>query len=153
MLLKIAPDLDEHALDEIAAVVRRQRHRRPDRLQHHHRAARRCKSRHAGETGGLSGKPLFAPSTEVLRADAPAAGQIALCWSGVGGIAGGADAYAKIRAGASLVQLYTALVYQGPGLVARIKRELLACLARDGFANVDDGGGVWRQIDDASANG
>ena len=46
---------------------------------------------------------------------------------GVGGIASGADAYAKIRAGASLVQLYTALVYQGPGLVARIKRELLAC--------------------------
>ncbi len=55
---------------------------------------------------------------------------------GVGGIANGADAYEKIRAGASLVQLYTALVYQGPGLVARIKQELLNCLARDGYANV-----------------
>jgi dihydroorotate dehydrogenase len=55
---------------------------------------------------------------------------------GVGGIASGADAYAKVRAGASLIQLYTALVYQGPGLVARIKQELLACLARDGYANV-----------------
>jgi dihydroorotate dehydrogenase len=55
---------------------------------------------------------------------------------GVGGIAGGEDAYAKIRAGATLVQLYTALAFHGPGLVARIKRELLACLARDGFANL-----------------
>ena len=55
---------------------------------------------------------------------------------GVGGIAGGADAYEKIRAGASLVQLYTALAYQGPGLVTRIKRELLGLLARDGFVNV-----------------
>jgi dihydroorotate dehydrogenase len=57
---------------------------------------------------------------------------------GVGGIASGADAYAKIRAGASLVQLYTGLVFEGPGLVARIKRDLLACLARDGFSCIAD---------------
>ena len=57
---------------------------------------------------------------------------------GVGGISSGADAYAKIRAGATLVQLYTALAYDGPGLVGHIKRELLACLARDGFATVAD---------------
>ncbi len=57
---------------------------------------------------------------------------------GVGGISSGADAYEKIRAGASLVQLYTGLVYEGPGLVARIKQELLACLARDGFASIAD---------------
>jgi len=57
---------------------------------------------------------------------------------GVGGVSSGADAYAKIRAGASLVQLYTALAYEGPGLVTRIKRELLECLARDGFARVTD---------------
>jgi len=56
----------------------------------------------------------------------------------VGGIASGADAYAKIRAGASLVQLYTALAFHGPGLVTRIKRDLLSCLARDGFAKVGD---------------
>jgi dihydroorotate dehydrogenase len=55
---------------------------------------------------------------------------------GVGGIASGADAYEKIRAGASLVQLYTALAYRGPGLVDRIKRELLELLAQDGCANV-----------------
>jgi dihydroorotate dehydrogenase len=61
---------------------------------------------------------------------------------GVGGIASGADAYAKIRAGASLVQLYTALAYEGPGLIARIKRELLDCIVRDGFARVSDAVGV-----------
>ena len=61
---------------------------------------------------------------------------------GVGGISSGADAYAKIRAGASLVQLYTALVYEGPGLVRRIKRELLACLARDGFATLAEAVGA-----------
>jgi dihydroorotate dehydrogenase len=61
---------------------------------------------------------------------------------GVGGIASGEDAYAKIKAGASLVQLYTALVFQGPGLVARLKRELLACLKRDGFASVTNAVGT-----------
>jgi dihydroorotate dehydrogenase len=61
---------------------------------------------------------------------------------GVGGIASGADAYAKVRAGASLVQLYTALVYRGPGLVGGLKAELAACLARDGFARLADAVGV-----------
>ena len=61
---------------------------------------------------------------------------------GVGGIASGADAYAKIRAGASLVQLYTALVYEGPGLVLRIKRDLAGFLARDRFASIADAVGV-----------
>lgn len=55
---------------------------------------------------------------------------------GCGGVASGADAYAKIRAGASLVQLYSALVFHGPALVRRIKRELTACLKRDGFKSV-----------------
>ena len=57
---------------------------------------------------------------------------------GCGGVASGADAYAKIRAGASLVQLYTALVFQGSALVGRIKRELAASLKQDGFANVSE---------------
>ncbi len=57
---------------------------------------------------------------------------------GAGGIASGADAYEKIRAGATLVQLYTGLVYEGPGLVTRIKRELLACLKRDGFTSLSE---------------
>ena len=57
---------------------------------------------------------------------------------GVGGISSGADAYEKIQAGASLIQLYTGLVYEGPGLIRRIKRELLACLDRDGLATIGD---------------
>ena len=136
ILLKIAPDLDEHALDEIAAavtvggiegvIVSNTTIARPP-----------LKSRHAAEAGGLSGRPLFAPSTEKLRQmRARLPRSIALI--GVGGISEGAEAYEKIRAGASLVQLYTGLVYQGPGLVARIKRDLLACLARDGFSTITD---------------
>jgi dihydroorotate dehydrogenase len=65
---------------------------------------------------------------------------------GCGGVASGADAYAKIRAGASLVQLYTALVFEGPGLVARIKRDLAALLTRDGFAHIADAVGVDAKI-------
>ncbi len=97
------------------------------------------RSRHAAETGGLSGAPLLARSTQVLRAFRQAT---ALPLIGVGGVASGADAYAKIRAGASAVQLYTGLVYGGPGLVARIKRELAALLRRDGFSGVGDAVGI-----------
>jgi dihydroorotate dehydrogenase len=92
-------------------------------------------SRFARETGGLSGAPLTALSTRVLGEFAQAAaGRLALV--GVGGIASGADAYAKIRAGASAVQLYSALVFEGPGLVGRIKRELAERLRADGFASL-----------------
>jgi dihydroorotate dehydrogenase len=90
---------------------------------------------HAHEPGGLSGKPLFVPSTALLaEMYRRTKGRVPLI--GVGGVASGADAYAKIRAGASLVQLYTALIYQGPGLVERIKSELAALLRRDRFASV-----------------
>ncbi len=136
LLLKIAPDLDGHALDEIADVVRASGIEglivsnttiaRPALL-----------SQHAKEAGGLSGKPLFEASTTVLKEMRQRLGD-AVTLVGVGGVASGADAYAKIRAGASLVQLYSALVFQGPGLVARIKRDLLSCLARDGFANLTE---------------
>jgi len=87
------------------------------------------------ETGGLSGAPLMALSTRVLSEfAAAAAGRLALV--GVGGVGSGADAYAKIRAGACAVQLYSALVFEGPGLVSRIKRELAERLRADGFASV-----------------
>lgn len=135
LLLKIAPDLTDQDLDDIAEValqgelagliVSNTTIARPAGLD----------PRYAQETGGLSGRPLFAPSTEILRrVYRLTQGRLPLI--GVGGIASGADAYAKIRAGASLVQLYTALVYDGPGLVRRIKRELLACLERDGLASI-----------------
>ena len=90
--------------------------------------------RHRDQAGGLSGRPLFAPSTAVLaQIYRLTEGRVPLI--GVGGVASAADAYAKIRAGASLVQLYTALVYRGPGLVAEIETGLAALLRRDGFAN------------------
>jgi dihydroorotate dehydrogenase len=141
LLLKIAPDLDEHALDDIAntvlasgiegMIVSNTTLARPATL----------KSTNARESGGLSGAPLFAPSTAILKAVRQRVGaQIVLV--GVGGVSSGADAYAKIRAGASLVQLYTAMAYEGPGIITRIKRELSARLARDGFARVADAVGA-----------
>ena len=89
----------------------------------------------AAEAGGLSGPPLFELSTHMLgRFAEAAAGRVALI--GAGGIASGADAYAKIRAGASAVQFYSAMVYEGPGLVTRVKRDLAARLRVDGFTSV-----------------
>jgi dihydroorotate dehydrogenase len=91
----------------------------------------------ARETGGLSGAPLFALSTDVLRQAArQSAGRLVLI--GVGGIASGSDVLQKLRAGASLVQLYTAFAYEGPALTARLKRELLTAMDREGFGNVHD---------------
>ena len=91
--------------------------------------------RHASERGGLSGQPLFAPSTRLLHdVYRLTGGRVPLI--GVGGIASGRDAYEKIRAGANLVQLYTGLVYQGPGLVGRLKRDLANCLRADGYAGL-----------------
>ena len=98
-------------------------------------------SRHRGEAGGLSGRPLFAPSTALL-ADFHRLTRGRIPLVGVGGISSGAEAYAKIRAGASLLQLYSALVYQGPGLVPRIKAELAALLRRDGYAQVREAVGA-----------
>jgi dihydroorotate dehydrogenase len=140
LLLKIAPDLDSAALDDIAQVVRASGIE--GLIVSNTTLARPAlASRHGAETGGLSGAPLFASSTELLRQMRLRLGN-AVTLVGVGGISSGADAYVKIRAGASLVQLYTALVFQGPGLVSRIKRELTALLARDGFAHVADAVGA-----------
>lgn len=94
-----------------------------------------------GETGGLSGAPLFARSTEMLRlAFRHAQGRLALI--GVGGVASAEQAYAKIRAGASLVQLYTGFAYAGPALVPGILDGLAALLARDGLRHIADAVGA-----------
>jgi dihydroorotate dehydrogenase len=141
LLVKIAPDLTPEERSDIAEVamgsgvdgliVSNTTVARPATLR----------SRHRAESGGLSGAPLFAPSTEAL-ADFRrlTAGRLTLI--GCGGVASGADAYAKIRAGASLVQLYTALIYRGPGLVPEIKRDLAALLRRDGFASISQAVGA-----------
>jgi len=99
------------------------------------------RSPHAGEAGGLSGCPLFEPSTALLgEIYRLTEGRLPLV--GVGGVASAADAYAKIRAGASLVQLYTALVFAGPALLGQIKTGLAELLRRDGFASVADAVGA-----------
>jgi dihydroorotate dehydrogenase len=89
------------------------------------------------ETGGLSGRPLCALATQVLaRLNRAAGGRLSLI--GAGGVASAEDAYARIRAGASLVQLYTGLVYEGPALPQRIVRGLAERLERDGFRCIAD---------------
>jgi dihydroorotate dehydrogenase len=141
LVVKIAPDASDDDLDDIVAVCRELRMdgiivgnttlSRPPSLL----SARR------GETGGLSGAPLTALSTDVLRRTAQRVErQFPLV--GCGGVGSGADAYAKIRAGATLVQLYSAMVYEGPPLIRRIKDELAALLARDGFATVAEAVGA-----------
>ena len=143
VFLKLAPDLDERAISDIIAVLRAHGKwlsgliisnttlERPETLQ----------SEHKGEAGGLSGAPLLAPSTQVLRAFArEVLGEFDLI--GAGGISSGDDAYRKIRAGAHAVQLYSALVYHGPGLVAEINRDLAARLHADGFTSVEQAVGA-----------
>ena len=117
ILLKIAPDLSDSELDAIAEVLRNSA---IDGLICTNTTIDRdavAGHRHAGEVGGLSGKPVFAKSTAVLRGMAGRLdGRMPLV--GVGGIVSGADAAAKIEAGASLVQFYTGMVYRGPGLIS-----------------------------------
>jgi dihydroorotate dehydrogenase len=141
LLAKVGPDLDDGALRHIAQVARALR---IDGLIVGNTTLARPASLSSADRdapGGLSGRPLFVPSTACLAAMYRfTEGAIPIV--GCGGIASGADAYAKIRAGASLVQLYSALVFQGPALVDRIKRELAAALRRDGFASVRDAVGA-----------
>jgi dihydroorotate dehydrogenase len=95
----------------------------------------------AGESGGLSGTPLRARATAVIRRlHQLAHGEMPII--GIGGIFSAADAYAKIRAGASLVQVYTGFVYEGPGLPRRICAGLRHLLARDGYRHIGDAVGV-----------
>jgi dihydroorotate dehydrogenase len=101
------------------------------------------KSANRGEAGGLSGAPLFEKSTRVLaQLSLLTDGKLPLI--GVGGISSPEQAYEKIRAGASAVQLYTAMVYEGLSLVPRIAQGLDALLGRDGFASVTDAIGTGR---------
>ncbi|UMA65185.1 quinone-dependent dihydroorotate dehydrogenase [Roseivivax marinus] len=142
VFLKIAPDLDAEGLKDVAEVALAHG---ADAIVATNTTLSRdgLRSTHASETGGLSGAPLFGRSTRVLaRLSQLTGGRLPLI--GVGGIATGADAYAKIRAGASAVQLYTALVYEGIGLVPRIVQELDELLARDGFGSVADAVGTGR---------
>ncbi|MGJ8610718.1 MAG: quinone-dependent dihydroorotate dehydrogenase [Octadecabacter sp.] len=138
VFLKIAPDLEDADLVDVAevagasgisAIIATNTTLSRDGLT----------SAHKGEAGGLSGQPLFEKSTRVL---AKLSTLTDLPLIGVGGIGSAEQAYAKIRAGASAVQFYTALVYGGISLAGEIAQGLDALLARDGFANVADAVGT-----------
>ncbi len=136
MFVKVAPDLTPAEIDSIARtaidagidglIVANTTIARPP-----------LASRFAGEAGGLSGRPLAPLAMAALKGFAAATGG-RLPLIAAGGIDSGAEAYARIRAGASAVQLYSALVYGGPGLVGRIKTDLVTLLRRDGFASVGE---------------
>ncbi|CAK4676929.1 unnamed protein product [Aphanomyces euteiches] len=155
LLVKIAPDLtieDQQDIAEVALalkldglIISNTTITRPSSLQRYkHRLATHVtgnSSAHAGETGGLSGAPLKELSTQVLHSMYKLTqGKIPLI--GVGGVSNGQDAYDKIRAGATLVQLYSSLVYDGPLAVPCIKQELAELLKRDGFTSVRDAVGA-----------
>jgi dihydroorotate dehydrogenase len=135
LLLKVSPDL---AAEERAEVARIALEHNIDGLIIANTTVQRppvLRSAARSEQGGLSGAPLGAIALEALRAfRSLTGGRLPLI--GTGGIASAQQAYARIRAGASAVQIYTALIYEGPGLIARIKRDLAALLRRDGFASV-----------------
>jgi dihydroorotate dehydrogenase len=137
LLIKIAPDLSQDEREDIATValelgidgivIANTTIARPPGLI----------SREAGERGGLSGPQLFELSTKLLsEMYRLTSGRIPLV--GVGGISSAEDAYAKIRAGASLVQIHSALIFAGLNLVRRIKNGLVELLSADGFSNITD---------------
>ncbi|KPP87058.1 MAG: dihydroorotate dehydrogenase (fumarate) [Rhodobacteraceae bacterium HLUCCO07] len=140
VFLKIAPDLTDAELADLAGVAMDMG---VDAIIATNTTIARdgLTSPHRGETGGLSGAPLFEQSTRVLaRLYDQTGGDMPLV--GVGGIESAEDAYAKIRAGATAVQLYTAMIYQGLSLGADIARGLDVLLERDGFANVSQAVGI-----------
>jgi dihydroorotate dehydrogenase len=141
LVVKIAPDLSEAGLEAVVQtaieegvaglIIGNTTISRPPELA----------GPNALQVGGLSGAPLFARATAMLRrAHGLAAGRLVLI--GCGGVGSGADVLAKLEAGASLVQLYTAFAYQGPALVARLKAELLAAMDEKGFATIAEAVGA-----------
>lgn len=134
VFLKVAPDLEPADIDAIARIAI---DRQLGALVVSNTTITRpvLRSHHAGETGGLSGAPLRQLATQRLRDFRKATGG-AVPLVGVGGIATAEHAWERIRAGASLVQLYSAMVYEGPGLGAQIVRGLETLMRRDGFASI-----------------
>ena len=137
LLVKIAPDVTDQELEDIAAVVQESgvdgvivsntSTSRPDSLISSHRK----------ETGGLSGAPIRQMSTECIRKlYALTSGNVPIV--GVGGVGSGRDAYKKLKAGASLVEIYSMMVYEGPGVVSRIRSELADLMVQNGHRRVED---------------
>jgi len=142
IFLKVAPDLGEGEPDQIVRVVA---NHAVDAIIIANSTISRplLKSRSAIETGGLSGDPLKGLALKALRDFRSASGgEITLI--GVGGISNAGDAWERIRAGASLVQLYSAMVYDGPGIARRIAHGLAERLKREGFNNIAEAVGTER---------
>ena len=141
IFVKFAPDLDDTKIEELASaaidggvdglILTNTTLARPEYLD----------AKFAGEKGGLSGKPLTDASTDIVRKFYKLTGG-KLPIIGIGGISTAADAYAKIKAGASLVQLYTGFIYQGPSVARDINRGLLELLKADGYSHVSEAIGV-----------
>lgn len=139
LLVKLSPDLSDPATEEAISVINDRdidgiiatntTSTRPDYLKNQYRS----------EEGGLSGKPLQSKSTRMIKFVAKRTDRPII---GVGGISNAREAYEKIRNGASLVQLYTGLIYEGPGIAKRINSGLLHYLDRDGFESVEQAVGV-----------
>jgi dihydroorotate dehydrogenase len=137
LLVKLAPDLTDDDLEEIAKVLMKSdidgivvtntTNQRPNDLI----------SKHRVEVGGLSGVPVRDKSTEVIRTlFALTDGKIPII--GVGGVGSGHDAYVKLKAGASLVQVYSMMVYKGPGVVSKIRKELAELMLQNGQRSIED---------------
>lgn len=141
ILLKVAPDMsDEHMHDVVHAAVAEGI---SGIIATNTTLSREAVANHpkAGEAGGLSGRPLTERSTEWVKQIYQEVGD-KVPIIGVGGIFTGEDAYRKIRAGASLVQVYTGMIYQGPGIVKQINKKLLKLMAEDGFTHISEAVGV-----------
>jgi dihydroorotate dehydrogenase len=140
VFLKVAPDLTPVDIDDIVEIS--MRHGLSALIVSNTTISRPAlQSEHRGESGGLSGAPLRDLALQRLRDFRVASGG-AIPLIGVGGIGNANDAFARICAGASLVQIYSALVYEGPGLAKRINRGLVKLLNREGFANIHEAIGV-----------
>jgi len=141
LLVKLAPDLEDAALDEAVDVALAAG--AAGIVATNTTVSRAGVAGHpdAGQAGGLSGAPLERRATEVIRRCRARAGE-RLVVIGCGGVLSAEDAYAKIRAGASLVQVYTGLVYEGPAFVHRLNAGLAALLTRDGFRTVSEAVGA-----------
>jgi dihydroorotate dehydrogenase len=139
LLVKLSPDLGDGAIEEALAVAAELGLDGVIATNTTTERAASLRSENRTEEGGLSGEPLEARATRMVafvaeRTDMPVVG--------VGGVSNAEDAYRKVRAGASLVQLYTGLVYRGPAIARDINRGLLDLLKRDGFASVADAVGA-----------
>ncbi|MGL9688486.1 MAG: quinone-dependent dihydroorotate dehydrogenase [Wolbachia sp.] len=135
IILKISPDINQQTKENIAELALE--YKTDGLIVSNTTVSRDNLHSHHNEIGGLSGRPLFKLSTELLS-DMYKLTKDKTLLIGCGGISSGADAYKKIKAGASLVQLYTALIYQGPQVVNKINLELAELIRRDGLSNISE---------------